>query len=212
MTEMDINKINLNKGILIVFEGIDGSGKTTQAQILLDYLLESGYEAVNFREPSLGKWGRKIKEKAAQADSLTPRDEFELFQNDRKENVEKNLTPALRKKKIVVLDRYYFSTIAYQGAKGIDPQMIKEANEKFTVPPDLVFIFDIQADKGLERIEDRKNKDHLFEREDYLIKVQKIFRSFSGEGIIHINAAQHIEEISEEIKEIALQYINKYRA
>jgi dTMP kinase len=209
---MNINKINLNKGILIVFEGIDGSGKTTQAQILLDHLLESGYEAVNFREPSLGKWGRKIKEKAAQADSLTPRDEFELFQKDRKENVEKNLTPALRKKKIVVLDRYYFSTIAYQGAKGINPQMIKEANEKFAVPPDLVFIFDIQADKGLERIEDRKNKDRLFEREDYLIKVQKIFKSFGGEGIIHINAAQQIKEISEKIKEITLRYINKYRA
>jgi dTMP kinase len=208
---MDTYRIELSKGILLVFEGIDGSGKTTQAKMLLEFLLGSGYDAVYFREPSLGKWGRKIKEKAAREDSLKPQEEFELFQKDREENVEKNLAPALRSRKVVVLDRYYFSTIAYQGAKGIDPRMIKEANEKFAAPPDLVFIFDVQAGQGLERIESREDKDPLFEKEDYLIKVRKIFQSFSGDGIIHIDAERPIEQISEEVIAIALQHLDKYK-
>ena len=65
-------------------------------------------------------WGREIKRLAARADSLTPEEELDLFVKDRRENVERNLRPALAAGKVVVLDRYYFSTIAYQGAKGID--------------------------------------------------------------------------------------------
>jgi len=81
-----------------------------------------------------------IKEKAKHPDSLTPQQELELFHKDRRENVEKNLKPALQRRKIIILDRYYFSTIAYQGAKGIDPNWIQTVNEEFAVRPDLVFI------------------------------------------------------------------------
>jgi dTMP kinase len=197
----------LQKGILIVFEGIDGSGKSTQAEILLERLQEEDFDVVYFREPSRGKWGRKIKKKALHADSLTPVEELDLFLKDRRENVEKNLKPALKKKKVVILDRYYYSTIAYQGAKGIDEKLIRRMNEEFVVEPDLVFIFDIDPKKGLERIENRKKKDGLFEREDYLVKVREIFRSFKGEKFVHIDALKSKEEISKEIQEIALQII-----
>ncbi len=197
----------LQKGILIVFEGIDGSGKSTQAEILLERLQEEDFDAVYFREPSKGKWGRKIKKKALHADSLTPEEELDLFVKDRRENVEKNLKPALKKKKVVILDRYYYSTIAYQGAKGIDEKLIRRMNEEFVVEPNLVFIFDIDPQKGLERIENRKKKDRLFEREDYLVKVREIFRSFKGEKFVHIDALKSKEEISKEIQEIALQII-----
>jgi len=129
----------VHKGFLIVFEGIDGAGKSTQAEILMKTLQEKGFSVVYFREPSEGKWGREIKMKAAHPDSLSPEEELELFLKDRKENVEKNLKPALRGKRIVLLDRYYFSTIAYQGAKGIDQERIKRMNEGFVVEPDLVF-------------------------------------------------------------------------
>jgi dTMP kinase len=192
----------LQKGILIVFEGIDGSGKSTQAEILLEKLQEEDFDAVYFREPSKGKWGRKIKKKALHPDSLSPEEELDLFQKDRRENVEKNLKPALKKKRIVILDRYYYSNIAYQGAKGIDEKLIRRMNEEFVVEPDLVFIFDIDPKKGLERIENRKKKDKLFEREDYLAKVREIFRSFKGEKFVHIDALKSKEEISKEIKEI----------
>ncbi|KKN38440.1 hypothetical protein LCGC14_0753390 [marine sediment metagenome] len=194
----------MQKGILIVFEGIDGSGKSTQAKILLERLQEEDFDAVYFREPSKGKWGRKIKKKALHPDSLSPEEELDLFQKDRRENVEQNLKPALKKKKIVILDRYYYSNIAYQGAKGIDEKLIRRMNEEFAVEPDLVFIFDIDPKKGLERIENRKKKDKLFEREDYLVKVREIFRSFKGEKFVHIDALKSEEEISKEIQEIAL--------
>ncbi len=197
----------MQKGILIVFEGIDGSGKSTQAEILLEKLQEEDFDAVYFREPSKGKWGRKIKKKALHPDSLSPEEELDLFQKDRRENVEKNLKPALKKKRIVILDRYYYSTIAYQGAKGIDEKLIRRMNEEFVVEPDLVFIFDIDPKKGLERIENRKKKDKLFEREDYLVKVREIFRSFKGEKFVHIDALKSKEEISKEIQEIALPII-----
>jgi dTMP kinase len=195
----------LEKGALIVFEGIDGSGKSTQAEILLKKLQEKDVDVVYFREPSQGKWGRKIKKKALRPGSLTPEEELDLFLKDRRENVEKNLKPALEKKKVVILDRYYYSTIAYQGAKGIDEKRIASMNEEFVVEPDLVFIFDIDPQKGLERIENRKKKDRLFEREDYLVKVREIFRSFKGEKFVHIDALKSTQEISKEIEEIVLQ-------
>ncbi len=197
----------MQKGILIVFEGIDGSGKSTQAEILLERLQEEDFDVVYFREPSKGKWGRKIKKKALHPDSLTPEEELDLFLKDRRENVEKNLKPALKKKRVVILDRYYYSTIAYQGAKGIDEKLIRRMNEEFVIEPDLVFIFDIDPQKGLERIKNRKKKDRLFEREDYLVKVREIFRSFKGEKFVHIDALKSKEEISKEIQEIVLRII-----
>jgi dTMP kinase len=203
-------KMILKKGVLIVFEGIDGAGKSTQAEILLERLKTKGYEVAYFREPSGSEWGREIKKRALLEDSLSPEEELELFQKDRRENVERNLRPALEEKKVVILDRYYYSTIAYQGAKGIDKEMIKKTNEEFVVKPDLVFILDIDAKSGLERIKDRKKKDRLFEREDYLVEVRKIFRSFEGENIIHIDALRTKEEISKEIEESTLKYLRTF--
>lgn len=197
----------MQKGVLIVFEGIDGSGKSTQAEILLERLQEEDFDVVYFREPSKGKWGRKIKKKALHPDSLTPEEELDLFLKDRRENVENNLKPALKKKRVVILDRYYYSTIAYQGAKGIDEKLIRRMNEEFVIKPDLVFILDIDPQKGLERIEDRKKKDMLFEREEYLVKVREIFKSFKGENFIHFDALRPKEKISKEIEEIVLRKI-----
>jgi dTMP kinase len=201
--------MKLKQGILIVFEGIDGSGKTTQADILMRNLLKKGVDAVCFREPSKGKWGHLIKRKALIADSLSPQEELALFLKDRKDNVEKNLKPALRQKKAVILDRYYFSTMAYQGARGINPERIRRDNEKFAVKPDMVFILDVEASRGLKRIEDRKKKDMLFEKEEYLVKVREIFRSIEGKNIFHINGMRAVLDISTEIEEIVLDYIQK---
>ncbi|MGB8957808.1 MAG: dTMP kinase [Candidatus Aminicenantales bacterium] len=174
-------------GLLVVLEGIDGSGKTTQAKALLRRLRRHGRLAVFFREPTRGRWGREIKRLAARADSLTPAEELELFVKDRRENVEKNLQPALAAGKIVVLDRYYFSTIAYQGAKGIDTRRIRRMNEAFAVRPDLVIILDVDASAGLARIADRKSRDELFEREDYLVRVARIFARFKGPRFVHLD-------------------------
>ena len=197
----------VQEGILIVLEGIDGAGKSTQAEILLKGLQEKGYDVVYFREPSKGKWGQEIKKKAADPDSLSPEEELDLFLKDRKENVKKNLRPALEKKKIVILDRYYFSTIAYQGAKGIDQERIRRVNEEFVVEPDIVFFLDVDPREGLDRIKNRKKKDRLFERAEYLVKVREIFRSFRGKKFFHIDASKPEKEISAEIEKIALNYL-----
>lgn len=197
-----------NRGVLIVFEGIDGSGKTTQARMLQENLQKRGIDAVYFQEPSDSRWGREIKKKAAVENSLSAEEELDLFVKDRKENVEKNIKPALKKKQVVILDRYYFSTLAYQGAKGIDLRLIRKRNEKIAVTPDLVFILDINAQKGLERLKNRK-KDLLFERADYLARVRKIFQSFQGNKFIHIEAQKDKEDIHREIMEVVWRYLKR---
>ncbi|MFW6124398.1 MAG: dTMP kinase [Acidobacteriota bacterium] len=194
----------LKRGYLIVLEGIDGCGKTTQAKRLVDQLQDKGFDTVFFKEPSDGPWGKLIKEKADHRDGLTPEQEFVLFQKDREENVKRNIEPALKKKQVVILDRYYFSTMAYQSAKGIDINEIKRKNEQIAVPPDLVIILDIDARSGLDRIKGRKKKDMLFERENYLREVGKIFRGLSGENIIHLDARDNIEKLFSKIEGIVM--------
>ncbi len=202
--------MRLRKGILIVIEGIDGSGKSTQARRLLNKLRALGYEAVAFREPTRGKWGRAIKKMAKQAGSLTPEEELDFFVKDRLENVRKNLRPSLAGKKAVILDRYYFSTIAYQGAKGISPARIRRVNEGFAVKPDLVFILDIEPGRGMGRIRGRKKKDLLFENERYLARVRRIFGGFRGRMFVHLDAGLPKDELSEMIAARVLRLLKKW--
>jgi len=200
-------KKHLPRGVLIVLEGIDGTGKSTQAEILQERLESAGYDSVRFREPSDSRWGREIREKAAREDSLSPEEELALFQADRRENVERNLKPALAANRVVILDRYYFSTMAYQGAKGIDPVRIRRENEAFAVPPDLVFFLDIDPGAGLGRIEGRGPRALLFEREDYLAEVRRIFRSFQGDGFVHIDASKSVEGIASRIQRVVFAFL-----
>lgn len=194
-------------GVLIVIEGIDGAGKSTQAKGLVRRLRARGFAASYFREPSRGRWGREMKRQAKVAGSLTPEQELDLFLKDRRDNVERNLAPALRRGEVVVLDRYYFSTIAYQGAKGLDPGKIRRMNEKFAPRPDLVFILDIGPDAGLARITGRKTQDVLFERAGYLRKVRKIFRSFRGRAFVPIDARHDRRAVAAEILERSLRVL-----
>jgi dTMP kinase len=199
MRKTDTKQPCEKRGLLIVLEGIDGSGKSTQARLLVRRLAARGLHPALFREPTRGKWGRLIREKARRAGSLTPEQELDLFVRDRRENVERNLEPALAAGKTVVLDRYYFSTVAYQGAKGIDAGRIRRMNERFAVRPDLVFIIDIEAGRGLARIGGRGRRDELFEREDYLDRVREIFNGFKGRKFVHIDGNRDIRDISDEI-------------
>jgi len=189
--------MKLKKGLLIVLEGIDGSGKTTQARLLAGALRRAGLEALSFREPTRGRWGREIKEKARRPDSLTPEEELALFLKDREEDVARNILPSLRRKKAVVLDRYYYSTIAYQGAKGISRARIRRLNERFAPGPDLIFILDVDPGRGLGRIKGRPKKEPLFERKEYLARVRRIFRSFRGRKFIHLDGTRDKKEIAE---------------
>ncbi len=202
--------MGLTKGLLIVLEGIDGSGKSTQAGLLVECLEKLGFETLSLREPSSGRWGQEIKRKAKDPGSLTPEQELGLFLKDRRENIRKNLGPALKKKKIVVLDRYYYSTLAYQGARGIDGGRIRKLHEPFVIEPDLVFVLDVEARVGLGRINNRPDKDRLFEREDYLESVEKNFKSLKGKNIFHIDAGAETKIIAKKIENRVLRLIKKF--
>ncbi|MGD0782390.1 MAG: dTMP kinase [Candidatus Aminicenantales bacterium] len=197
------------KGFLFVIEGIDGAGKSTQARMLLRKLRARGIDAVSLREPTRGRWGREIRTKAKLEGSLTPAQELDLFLRDRKENVEKNIGPNVERGRIVILDRYYFSTVAYQGAKGVDPALIRRLNERFAPQPDLVFILDIPAARGLERIRGRKSRDLLFEREAYLRRVRRIFGSFRGKRFIHLDAGRGKRDLGAEILALTLKKMRR---
>lgn len=184
-------------GFLIVMEGIDGSGKSTQARLLAKQLKKMNLPVIVLREPTRGKWGRLIKAKARAETTLDPQEELELFLRDRQDNVKRHLQPALNQGKIVILDRYYFSTMAYQGARGIDPAFIRRQNEAFAPRPDAVFILHLHPAVGLARIHHRRKKDILFEQEKYLEKVEEIFRKLKGRHFYHLDATQSKEKIHE---------------
>jgi dTMP kinase len=88
--------------------------------------------------------------------------------------VEQNIRPALARGQIVVLDRYYFSTMAYQGARGFDPEDIQHRNEAFAPPPDLLLLLDIPPAQGLARLQQERSPDN-FEQLDYLQRVALLF-------------------------------------
>ena len=202
----------MKKGFLFVLEGIDGAGKSTQARSLRRRLRARGCDVVSLREPTRGRYGREIRRKAKEVGSLTPDEELELFLKDRRENVERHIAPALTAGKVVVLDRYYYSTIAYQGAKGLDPASIRRVNERFAPRPDLVFILDLPASAGLGRISGRKSRDVLFEREGYLRRVRRLFQGFRGKTVIHIDAGQDRTEIGRLILRRVLDLLEGRRA
>jgi dTMP kinase len=203
--------MKLKKGLLIVLEGIDGSGKTTQARLLARTLRRAGVEERSFREPTRGRWGRKIRKNARRPDSLTPEEELALFLKDRAEDVARNILPSLRRKIAVILDRYYFSTIAYQGAKGISRERIRRLNETFAPRADLIFILDVDPARGLGRIKGRPRKEPLFEREHYLARVRRIFRSFRGRRFIHLDGSKDKKELAEVIRRRVMRTVDRYR-
>jgi dTMP kinase len=188
-------------GLFIVLEGIDGTGKSTQTQRLASYFSALGREVVLSREPTDGTWGKKLRESAT-AGRLEPEQELEYFLHDRKEHVENLILPSLREGKVVILDRYYFSTMAYQGCRGFDPAEIRRRNEEFAPRPDHLFILDIDVETALQRIGHRGDTANHFEKTDSLQRCRDIFLTLVGESFVHIIAAHGTPD------EITLQLID----
>ena len=190
----------MNRGLLIVFEGIDGSGKSTQCRMLADHLNKKGIANISLAEPTRGKWGMKIRQLLAKGrNGISSNEELEWFMNDRREDVKQNIEPALKAGKVVLMDRYYFSTAAYQGALGFDPEKIRVDNERFAPIPDRVLIFHNSPEKSLERIESSREEKSAFEKRDYLIEVQTIFKSFTGPNIRYVSSDSSLEKVYEQV-------------
>jgi dTMP kinase len=183
------------KGILLVFEGTDGTGKSTQLQLLSRYLQDKGYPVVTTREPTEGQYGKQIRELYVNRSKYSQKEELELFLADRREHVHDFLAPALAQGKVILCDRYFLSTAAYQGARGFDPEEILELN-RFAPDPDLALLFQVPIDTGLKRITfGRGDVLNDFEQKENLDQVAAIFSTIKRPYIQPIDSTGSIEEV-----------------
>lgn len=182
-------------GLLIVFEGIDGTGKSTQLSLLANFLRRKGLPVIETREPTNGLYGKKIRALYTDRTAVSREEELELFLADRREHVDTLINPALRSGKIVLCDRYYLSTVAYQGAVGFSPAEILKKNS-FAPEPDLALLFCAPPQATIARITGKRG-DTLndFEQEASLLRVAELFNSLQLPCIHRIDATPSIEAI-----------------
>ena len=194
----------LKRGYLFAFEGIDGAGKSSHCRLMEEAFRRDGFPVRLFREPTEGFWGKKVRELLLQGrGNISREEELEWFINDRREDVELNILPALENKNIVLLDRYYYSTAAYQGALGLDSKEIVKANEEFAPIPDLTFIFKVPVDICLARIcASREEETDEFEKKDYLEKVKAVFDGFDGPRIRLIDGCGDIDKVRKNLMKV----------
>lgn len=176
-------------GALIALEGIDGSGKSTQLGRLAVALEGAGRSVVSTFEPTDGPAGRRLRELARSTENPSAAEELRLFTEDRRQHVDEVLAPALAAGKIALTDRYFLSTVAYQGARGLDPRQLLEASEAEFPIPDLVLLFEIAPPLGLERVSARGvAAEPAFERLDFQQRVAAIFAALDRPYIERIDA------------------------
>ena len=202
------------KGLLIAFEGIDGTGKTTIAQMLKERLEALGQSVVMFKEPTNEtEAGKKIR--ASYLEGRASLDiELQWFIEDREWNVTTNILPALAENKIVFLDRYFFSTACYQGVrKNNDWISILELNRKKFPEPDLTIIFDLDVQLAVKRIMRERSNANTFEGMQNLRDVRalflEIFQLDTIGNYLLINAEKSIEEILELLFAKLLESLDK---
>lgn len=201
----------MKKGLLIVFEGIDGTGKSSQMSLLARILREKGLPVIETREPTMGRYGRRIRELYNNRNQVSRKEELELFLADRREHVENLLLPALDEGKIVLCDRYFLSTAAYQGSNdgaagrsacpeaGFSPAEIIAQNS-FAPTPDLALLFCVSPQVGIERITaSRGDTPNDFEHETALQKVAAVFDSLNLPYIHRIDASGSIESVHQSV-------------
>ncbi len=204
----------MKKGLFITFEGADGCGKTTQLNLLKDYLENKGYEVVITREPGAKGLGEKIREILLNYDDeVSNRCESFLFLADRAQNIDIIVNPAIQQGKIVLCDRHTDSTVAYQGyGRGLDIKQINMLNNIATnnKKPDLTLVFDVDIETSMKRVgsqQDRMEKSG----KDFFNRVRNGYLELAKqepERIKVIDTTKSIEEVQKDVVEIIDQYIN----
>ena len=195
------------KGVFIVFEGIDGSGKSTHIKKLANELRNIGYYVIETAEPSKDEIGSFIRRYAKRNDGRLPVEvEALLFAADRRMHLKNVIEPALRNGHIVISDRYLHSTLAYQGALGLELDWIRDLN-RFAIKPDLTILLDILPEFSLQRM---KRKKTVFEETDYLSKVRGIYLEFVIQGeMVKIDADRSKKVIYEEILALVKTFLSE---
>jgi dTMP kinase len=192
--------INRRRGLFISLEGIDGSGKSTQARLLQKSL---GDGAILLREPSGGRIGESIRAQA-KAGRARPLLEHRMFVQDREWDCKYNIRPALNSGKTVIMDRYVLSNLAYQGALGIPLDAIVEDNVGFPWP-DLIVLIKVEVPLALKRIRKNRGEAELFEKEEYLNKVNHLLNSISIPNMVELDGSEDEGTIAKKILGLVLK-------
>ena len=193
------------KPLLIVFEGLDGSGHSTQASLLKDYL-EEKMPIILTKEPTESIIGGVIKSSLKNEIKISPMTLQILYSADRENHLQKEVIPAIESGKTVIMDRYILSSYAY-GKINCDIDKLKSFN--IFRKPDLTFIIDISPETGIKRIEKSRYTKELFEDLDILKKVRENFKEMKSEfeNVFVIDGEQEKKEIHMEIRKIIDKFI-----
>lgn len=171
------------RGVFLVFEGVDGAGKSSQLQRLAERIEGMGRQVVRLAEPTHGPEGEEIRRRAREGPPLGAREELDLFLADRRRNVAENVRPALDRGDVVLQDRYFYSTAAYQAARpelGLTPRQVVELHAEWAPRPDLVLLLDLPVELGLARVAGRGAGD-AFEQRDLQELVRRNFQALAQE-------------------------------
>jgi len=195
------------KGIFICVEGLDGCGKTTQTKLLVERLKKKGYDAIYTAEPSRGKIGEFIKKYCLHGKKrVSSVVEALLFAADRFEHVENEVIPALNEGKLVVSDRYVYSSLAYQGAAGLGLKWIEETNEH-AIRPDLAVFIDVEPEIVIKRLKPKKS---IMENLETQRKVQEVYVKFVEKGeLVKIDGNNSKQEVADDILTVVLRSLEK---
>jgi dTMP kinase len=190
----------VTRGSLVVFEGLDGTGKSTQLPRLAARLRARGYEVLETREPHDSAPGRRIRELARSHAAVAPEAELALFMEQRRLHVRERIAPALARGEVVLSDRYFLSTVAYQGGRGLDPAALLAANEAEFPLPDLALLLELPPAAGLARVVARgAPHEPAFEHAGFLERVAAIFAALERPYLERIDAAGTPEAVEARI-------------
>jgi len=200
----------VKKGIFICIEGLDGSGKTTHAHRLVRNLQQKGFDAVYTTEPSRGELGTFIRGTILEGKNRVPRVvEALLFAVDRVEHFDKDVKPALKEGKIVISDRCVYSSLAYQGAAGLDLEWIEEIN-RFALPPDLALYIDVLPEVVVKRI---RRKKSVMERLETQRRVQEVYMKFVDNGkLTPLDGDRTKGDVEQNILTVTLEFLENHKA
>jgi dTMP kinase len=195
------------RGVFICIEGIDASGKTTQAKILVKQLCRRGVDAMYTTEPSKGKVGKFIRRHVLDREKRIPIVlEALLFAADRVDHLGNEVKPALEKGKIVVCDRYLYSSLAYQGAAGLSLNWIQCINQ-FALVPDLAIFLDVSPQIVLKRL---KRKKTVMETNANLQKVREVYLKMAKEGkMTALQGNKPVKEVAKDILKVVLDFLER---
>ena len=195
------------KGIFICVEGLDGCGKTTQTKLLVGKLTKKGYGTTYTAEPSRGKIGKFIKKYCLHGKKrVSSVVEALLFAADRFEHVENEIIPALNEGKLVVSDRYVYSSLAYQGAAGLDLEWIEKINEH-AIRPDLAVFIDVEPETVIQRLKPKKS---VMENLETQRKVREVYIEFVKKGeLVKIDGNRSKHEVSDNVLKVTLKFLEK---